>query len=319
MSAYALRRLLQAIPTLFGATVLGFALIHLAPGDPIQFYAAQSGGMTAEDIDRLRHLYGLDLPLIVQYANWLSQLVRLDMGVSFASHQPVFQVIASRIPATLTLTVTALIMSTVFGITIGVMAGLRRGGLFDTLTRLFAVIGHAVPTFWFGLVFILLFAVNWRVFPSGNIASLGGSDFELGDRLWHLFPPAFVLCLGGLATMSRFVRTQTLEVVGQDYIRTARAKGVASRLITTRHILRNSLIPVVTILGGSLPNLFGGSVVVESVFSWPGIGRMAVDAAFSRDYPILMGLLLMLATLVALGSLLSDLAYGVIDPRIKMS
>jgi peptide/nickel transport system permease protein len=319
MSGYAVRRLLQAIPTLFGATLLGFALIHLAPGDPIQFFAAQSGGMTAEDIERLRHLYGLDQPLVLQYVNWLSQLVRLDLGVSFASHQPVLQAILSRIPATLTLTVTALAMSTIVGVTVGVMAGLRRGGIFDTITRFLAVIGHAVPTFWFGLVFILLFAVNWRLFPSGNIASLGGNENDLGDRLWHLFPPAFVLSLGGLATMSRFARTQTLEVVGQDYIRTAHAKGIARRTITTRHILRNSLIPVVTILGGSLPALFGGSVVVESVFSWPGVGRMAVDAAFSRDYPILMGLLLMLAFLVTLGNLLSDLAYGVIDPRIKMS
>jgi len=319
MTAYGIRRLVQAIPTLLGATILGFALIHLAPGDPIQFYAAQSGGMTNEDIDRLRHLYGLDQPLVLQYINWLAQLVRLDLGVSFGSHQPVLQSIVSRIPATLTLTVTALVMSTLLGVGIGVLAGLKRGGALDTLTRLLAVIGHAVPTFWFGLVFILVFAVNWRIFPSGNIASLGAADFDLGDRLWHLFPPALVLSLSGLATISRFARTQTLEVIGQDYIRTARAKGVSERAITLRHVLRNSLIPVVTILGGSLPGLFGGSVVVESVFSWPGIGRMAVDAAFSRDYPILMGLLLMLAMLVTVGNLLTDLAYGVIDPRIKLS
>jgi peptide/nickel transport system permease protein len=191
--------------------------------------------------------------------------------------------------------------------------------LFDTITRLLAVIGHAVPTFWFGLVFILVFAVNWRIFPSGNIASLGAADFDLGDRLWHLFPPALVLSLSNIATLSRFARTQTLEVINQDYIRTARAKGLAERTITLGHVLRNSLIPVVTILGGSLPGLFGGSVVIESVFSWPGIGRMAVDAAFSRDYPILMGLMLMLATLVTLGNLLADLAYGVIDPRIKLT
>jgi len=319
VTAYGIRRLVQAIPTLLGATILGFALIHLAPGDPIQFYAAQSGGMTNDDIERLRHLYGLDQPLVLQYFNWLAQLIRLDLGVSFGSHQPVLQAIVGRIPATLTLTLTALAMSTVLGVTIGVLAGLKRGGIFDTLTRLIAVIGHAVPTFWFGLVFILLFAVTWRIFPSGNIASLGAADFDLGDRLWHLFPPALVLSLSQIATLSRFARTQTLEVINQDYIRTARAKGVGERTVTLRHVLRNSLIPVVTILGGSLPGLFGGSVVIESVFSWPGIGRMAVDAAFSRDYPILMGLLLMLATLVTLGNLLTDLAYGVIDPRIKLS
>jgi peptide/nickel transport system permease protein len=319
VTAYGIRRLVQAIPTLLGATILGFALIHLAPGDPIQFYAAQSGGMTNEDIDRLRHLYGLDQPLVLQYVTWLAQLIRLDLGVSFASHQPVLQSIVSRIPATLTLTVTALTISVIVGVSIGVIAGLQRGGPFDTITRLLAVIGHAVPTFWFGLVFILLFAVNWRIFPSGNIASLGAAEFDLGDRVWHLIPPALVLALNNIATLSRFARTQTLEVIGQDYIRTARAKGLADRAVTLGHVLRNSLIPVVTILGGSLPNLFGGSVVIESVFSWPGIGRMAVDAAFSRDYPILMGLLLMLATLVTLGNLLTDMAYGVIDPRIKLS
>src|SRR5262249_30215605 len=167
MTAYGLRRLVQAIPTLLGATILGFALIHLAPGDPIQFYAAQSGSMTNDDIERLRHQYGLDQPLVFQYVNWLAQLVRLDLGVSFGSHQPVFQSIVSRIPATLTLTVTALVMSTVLGVTIGVMAGLRRDGIFDSVRRLMAVIGHALPPFSFGLVFILLFAVNWRIFPSG--------------------------------------------------------------------------------------------------------------------------------------------------------
>jgi len=319
VTGYAIRRIIQAIPTLLGATLLGFALIHMAPGDPIQFYAAQTSGMTADDIARLRHLYGLDLPLPIQYINWLSQVVHLDLGVSFGTHQPVATSIAERIPATLTLTVTALVMGSVLGVAIGVMAGLRRGGAFDIITRIIAVLGHAVPTFWFGLVFILLFAVTWRIFPSGNIATLGSDQFDPGDRLWHLFPPAFVLSLGTLATISRFARTQTLEVVGHDFVRTARAKGVPERTVTMRHVLRNSLIPVVTILGGNLPNLFGGSVVIESVFSWPGLGRLAVDSAFSRDYPMLMGLLLMLATLVALGSLMTDLAYGVIDPRIKLS
>jgi peptide/nickel transport system permease protein len=252
--------------------------------------------------------------------NWLAQLAHLDFGVSFGSHQPVLATIADRIPATLTLTITALLMGTVLGVWVGVMAGLKHGGAFDIVTRLFAVLGHAVPTFWFGLVFIIVFAVNLRVFPSGNVSSLGTSNgLDLMDRLWHLFPPAFVLSLGILATISRFARTETLEVISQDFVRTARAKGISERSVTVRHVLRNSLMPVVTILGGSLPNLLAGSVVIESVFSWPGIGRMAVDAAFARDYPILMGLLLMLATLVVVGSLLSDLAYGVIDPRIKLS
>ena len=319
MTSYAFRRCMQAIPTLLGATLLGFALIHLAPGDPIQFYAAQSASMTPADVERLQHQYGLDLPLVVQYFNWLRQLVQLDFGVSFSSHEPVLTAIGARVPATLMLTASALAMGAGLGVLVGVLAGLRRGGAFDGLTRLIAVLGHAVPTFWLGLVFILLFAVKWRLFPSGNIASLGPAASNPFDHIWHLFPPAFILSLSSLATISRFTRTQTLEVMAQDYVRTARSKGIAERTVVNRHVLRNALIPVVTILGGSLPTLFGGSVVVESVFSWPGIGRLAVDSAFSRDYPVLMGLLLLLAALVVVGNLLTDLAYGAIDPRIKLT
>jgi peptide/nickel transport system permease protein len=198
------------------------------------------------------------------------------------------------------------------------MPALRPGGLADGVTRVIAVLGNAVPEFWFGLVFILYLAVDLRVFPSGGITTIGRSGFDPFDRLWHLIPPALVLSLHTIAEISRFVRTQALEVLGQDYVRTARAKGLPERVITMRHVLRNTLMPVVTVLGGSIPTLFGGAVVVESVFSWPGMGRLSVEAAFALDYPVLMGLLLFLSVLVVVGNLLSDLAYGLVDPRIRL-
>ncbi len=319
MSRYALRRFVQAIPTLFGATLFGFLLIHMAPGDPVQFFAFGATDMSPEDLQRLRHLYGLDAPLAVQYFNWLVQLAQLDLGRSFITHQPVLGAILERVPATLLLSVTALMLGTASGILVGILAGLRPGGVFDGLTRIIAVTGNAVPSFWLGLVFILLFSVHWRLFPSGNMYSLGSDGFHLGDRLWHLFPPAFILSLGGLAVISRYMRTQTLEVISQDYVRTARAKGLPENVVLTSHVLRNALLPLVTLLGGSLPGLFAGAVIIEYIFSWPGMGRMAVDAAFQRDYPVLMGLLLFLSVLVVLGNLLSDIAYGLVDPRIKLS
>ncbi len=256
------------------------------------------------------------IPTIV---SWLEHLARLDLGTSYTSHRPVLSLILERLPATLTLTVTALIFGTIVGVLAGLFPALRPGGLADGIARILAVLGNAVPAFWFGLLFILLFAVDWRIFPSGGVSTVGRAGFDPLDRVWHLVPPAFVLSLHGIAETSRFVRTQTLEVIRQDYVRTAQAKGLSTGVITRRHVLRNALLPVVTILGGSIPTLFAGAVVVESVFSWPGMGRMAVDAAFALDYPVLMGLLVVLAVMVSIGNLLSDLAYGIVDPRIKLT
>ncbi|HLQ04948.1 MAG TPA: ABC transporter permease [Verrucomicrobiae bacterium] len=205
------------------------------------------------------------------------------------------------------------------GIAAGLLGALRSGGIVDGLTRVIAVLGNAVPAFWLGLLFILFFAVDLHLFPSGGLATIGRSAFDPLDRLWHLVPPALVLSLHTIAEVSRFVRTQALEVVGRDYVRTARAKGLRERTVVTRHVLRNVLIPVVTVVGGSVPTLFGGAVIVESVFSWPGTGRLAVEAAFALDYPVLMGLLLLLSVLVVIGNLLSDLAYGVVDPRLRLA
>jgi len=299
--------------------VLGFLLMHLAPGDPIRFFAGDAGGLSSDEVERIRGLYGLDQPLPIQYLSWLVHLASFDFGTSYISHRPVLSLILERLPATLTLTLTALVFGTIVGALAGLFPALRPGGIADGIVRVVAVLGNAVPAFWFGLLFILLFAVDLRIFPSGGVATIGRAGFDPLDRIWHLIPPAFVLSLHGIAEISRFVRTQTLEVIGQDYVRTARAKGLSAGVVTRRHILRNALLPVVTIIGGSIPTLFAGAVVVESVFSWPGMGRMAVDAAFALDYPVLMGLLLVLAIMVSIGNLLSDLLYGIVDPRIKLA
>ena len=318
MGRYLIRRLLQAIPTLFGITVISFALIHLAPGDPIQVFTFGIPDMTAQDIARLRHQYGLDQPVYIQYLNWLLQVVQLQFGNSFVTHRPVMEAIGQRAGNTFVLAAASLVFGLVIGIAIGTVSAFKRGTLADGLFRVVAVIGSAVPSFWLALLFILVFSVHWHLFPSGGMATLGSSGFNPGDRLWHLIPPAFILSLGTVAGTSRLVRTETLETLGQDYVRTARAKGLGERVVMLGHVLRNSLLPVVTVVGGSLPFLLGGAVLIEQIFSWPGIGRLAVDSAFSRDYPVNMGLLVITSALVVLGNVLSDVLYTVADPRIKL-
>ncbi|MGI8913920.1 MAG: ABC transporter permease [Chloroflexota bacterium] len=318
MTRYIVRRFLQAIPTLLGITIISFAIIHLAPGDPIQIFTFGIPNMTQQDLANLRHLYGLDQPIYVQYLNWLLQILRLNFGDSFVTHRPVMEAIGQRAGNTLVLAATSLLFGLVVGLAIGTFSALRRGTIADGLFRIVAVIGSAVPSFWLGLIFILLFAVHWRVFPSGGMYTLGSSG-SFGDRLWHLFPPALILSLGTIAGTSRLARTETLETLGQDFVRTARSKGLHERSVIIGHVLRNSLLPIVTIIGGSLPFLLGGAVLIESIFSWPGIGRLAVDAAFSRDYPVSMGLLVIASGLVVLGNTLSDILYTLVDPRIKFS
>ncbi len=316
MNRYIFRRLAQAIPTLLGITVIAFALIHLAPGDPLARF--EDPNVSQATLDQLRANLGLDQPLPVQYLIWLRRLLTLDLGHSFVTKEPVLRMIAERVPATLELSLAAIALGLLFGVTAGVLAAVRRGTLLDAAVRFFAVIGNAVPHFWLGLVCIIIFAVNLHWLPSGGMRSIRSEDAGLLDHLWHLFLPAVITSTGWVAVFSRYVRTEVLEVVRQDYIRTAHAKGLAQRTVFFVHALRNALIPLITVLGGSLPSLLSGAAISEYVFSWPGMGRMAVDAVFARDYPVTMGLLLMSSFLIVLGNLLSDIAYGWIDPRIRL-
>jgi peptide/nickel transport system permease protein len=317
LGRYILRRLVQAIPTLIGITLLAYTIIRLTPGDPLLVFE-DSRGVTAEQLAALRASYGFDRPLPIQYLDWLGRAARLDFGRSFQTHLPARDLILERMPATLELTLAALAVGLCLGVSAGLWAAVYRGRWPDQLVRVFAVVGDAIPHFWLGLVALAIFAVQLRWLPTGGIVTLGADPWDIGDRLRHLLLPALVLGTGSLALFARYMRTEVLDVLGQDYVRTARAKGLPERLVLYGHALRNALIPVATVLGGSLPTLLAGAATTEYVFSWPGMGRLVVDAAGSRDYPVVMGLVLMAAVLIIVGNLLSDILYGIIDPRIRL-
>jgi len=314
---FILRRLIYAIPTLIGISIITFVIVRLSPGDPIRFFVFGQRDITGEDIARLRHAYGLDKPLPLQYADWLLAMVQLNFGQSFIYHQDAFQLLLGRVPATLQLAVVALGLQLLIGVPLGVIAALKRGTWGDGVIRVFGVAGHAVPAFWLGLVLIIIFAVQLRWLPSQGMLSVGKDVWDIPDRLRHILLPAFVLSLTGIANYSRILRTETLDVLGQDFVRTAHAKGLHERTVVFVHALRNALIPVVTALGGILAGLVGGALVVEQVFSWPGVGQFTFQAAIAKDYPIVQAATMFVSALLVISYLLRDIAYAIVDPRIK--
>ena len=317
MRNFIIRRLLYAIPTLIGISIITFVIVRLSPGDPIRFFVFGQRDITGEDIARLRHAYGLDKPIPLQYVDWLLAMVQLNFGQSFIYHQDAFQILLGRVPATLQLAVVALALQLLIGVPLGVVAALKRGTWSDGMIRVFGVAGHAVPAFWLGLVLILVFAVQLKWLPSQGLLTVGKDVWDLPDRLRHILLPAFVLSLTGIANYSRILRTETLDVLGQDFVRTAHAKGLHERTVVFVHALRNALIPVVTALGGILAGLVGGALVVEQVFSWPGVGQLTFQAAIAKDYPIVQAATMFVSALLVASYLLRDLAYAIVDPRIK--
>jgi peptide/nickel transport system permease protein len=314
---FIIRRLLYAIPTLIGISIITFVIVRLSPGDPIRFFVFGQRDITGEDIARLRHAYGLDKPIPLQYVDWLIAMLQLNFGQSFIYHQDAFQILLGRVPATLQLAVVALALQLLIGVPLGVVAALKRGTWSDGMIRVFGVAGHAVPAFWLGLVLILVFAVQLKWLPSQGLLTVGKDVWDLPDRLRHILLPAFVLSLTGIANYSRILRTETLDVLGQDFVRTAHAKGLHERTVVFVHALRNALIPVVTALGGILAGLVGGALVVEQVFSWPGVGQLTFQAAIAKDYPIVQAATMFVSALLVASYLLRDLAYAIVDPRIK--
>ena len=324
MTTFILKRLVYAIPTLIGISIITFVIVRLAPGDPIRFFLFGSRS-TAEDIEALRALYGLDKPLPVQYIDWIFGIFHIDcvpaqcgFGQSFIYHQDALQLYLQFIPNTLQLAVAALLLQLLIGVPLGVIAAMKRGRWMDDLIRVFGVAGHAVPAFWLGLVLILFFAVQLKWLPSQGMLTIGKDVWDIPDRLKHLILPAFVLSLTGIANYSRILRTETIDVLGQDFVRTAHAKGLAERTVIVAHALRNALIPVVTALGGILAGLVGGALVIETVFSWPGIGRFIFQATIAKDYPVIQAGVMVSAVLLVLSYILRDIAYAVVDPRIKV-
>jgi peptide/nickel transport system permease protein len=316
MLRYILRRLLQAIPMLVGISFAAFVLMRLAPGGPMAIYA-QNPNMSEADMRRIEHILGLDQPIHIQYLKWAAGMATGNLGASYRTGRPVGEVIVERVPATVQLMGLAYVIAIGLGIATGIVSAIRRYTLFDYCATTGAMIGLSVPTFWFGLMVIIVFAAVLRWIPSGGIATLG-APFSLSDRILHLIGPASVLGLWMTATWSRYTRSSVLEVIGQDYIRTARAKGLRSRTILLRHTLRNALIPLITLAGLEFRNLFGGALVTETVFSWPGVGRLYLDSLNYQDYSVILGLLLITSVMVLAGNLLADVLYAVVDPRIRL-
>jgi peptide/nickel transport system permease protein len=314
VSKYILHRLLISVPVLFGVTVIAYFIMTLAPGDAVDMLI--SPGLSAEDIALKRKALGLDQPVPVQYVRWLEQLVHGNLGYSFTNRRPVVERIGERIGATLSLAFSALLFSYLVAIPIGVLSAVRQYSILDYVATVFSFLGVSVPSFFFGLLMIYIFALKLDWFPTGGTHTIG-ADFSLADRLSHLVLPMIVLSLQNTGVVMRYTRSSMLDVIHQDYVRAARAKGLGERLVIFRHALRNALIPVITLAGLQFPFLLGGAIITEQIFNWPGMGRLAVEAINQRDYPTIMGLNLLTAVMVIIGNLLADIMYGVVDPRIR--
>jgi len=322
MRSYALKRLLGMLPLLLGITMISFAMMHLAPGEPAVTGQEFNPKVSSQDIERLRAYYGLDKPLYEQYWNWLKRLAVLDFGESFSSdHRPVLDKVLERLPVTLWINILAMMVIFLVAIPIGVMSAVKQDSWFDRAMTVFVFIGFAIPSFWLGLLLMMGLGVNMNLLPISGIhdyswQQMGFWEQQL-DFFKHLILPVFVSAIGGLAGMSRFMRTGMLEVIRADYITTARAMGVPENTIRYRLALKNAILPIITLLGLSIPGLIGGSVIVEYLFSLPGMGRLFYEAILARDYTVVMGITVIGAVLTLIGNLMADLAYAWADPRIR--
>ncbi|HYB10824.1 MAG TPA: ABC transporter permease [Alphaproteobacteria bacterium] len=317
MLAYIGRRIVGAIPMLIGVSIIGFALMHLAPGGPLAVYTLNPT-ITAQDIERIKTIFGLDQPVHIQYLKWATGMFSGNWGYTFFGGRPVLIVILERLPATLLLMGSALSIAILLGLSIGMIGASRRYSIWDYLATTGALVALSFPTFWFGLMAIFIFAVDLGWLPSGGMYELG-EEGNIVDLLRHLILPTLVLALVITATYSRYARSAFLEVLHQDYMRTARAKGLRPRERLFRHAFPNAVKPLIALLGTDLPILFSGALVTESVFGWPGMGRLFVDALTMKEYPILMGLVMFTAFFVILGNLLADVAIALLDPRVRLS
>jgi peptide/nickel transport system permease protein len=355
MVKYVIRRLIQSVPIFFGITLLAYALMVFTPGGPVSVLALQQG-LNAQQVEKLKQQLGVNDPFPIQYLRWLvgddwmrwdsdgdgvsdgsilialndnqgeplppgqrRGILRGDFGISFTRPRPVMDIILERIPATLELTVSALIVGLTVGLVIGVLAAVYQGSWFDHLTRVASVIFDAVPVFFLGLTLLLVFGAWLRILPLGDRCptTLAGSCAPVFERLEYLILPTFVLATGGISAYSRYMRASMLDVVSMDFIRTARAKGLTDRVVWFKHGARNALIPIATFVGPAIAGLWGGAVITETIFNWPGVGREIVRSLGGRDYPVVMAATVLAGVTTILGYLLSDILYGLIDPRIR--
>ncbi len=319
MNKYIIQRILQLIPILIGVSLISFFVMHLAPGDPTQLFTDPS--VKPVELARIRANWGLDKPVIVQYFYWLKNAARGDFGIAYLINRPVIEIIFERLPATLLLMISSMFLTLLIAIPLGVISAVKKNSWFDNAVTVFSFIGMSIPAFWLSLMLMLLFSVNLGWFPAVGMYSplLRSSDIgpRILDLLRHMALPLATMTMLGLAGLTRYQRAAMLEVLSQDFIRTARAKGLSERTVIFKHALRNALMPIITILGLSLPDLFGGAFIIETIFAWPGMGRLGVTAVFSRNYPLIMGIVVFSAVLIVLGNLLADIGYALVDPRVR--
>ncbi|MGI6627770.1 MAG: ABC transporter permease [Bacillota bacterium] len=323
MLNYVARRVLLMVPLLIGVSIINFGIIKMAPGDPLMAMAIDPQhfvNITPEEQAKLKEALGLNEPVHKQYLNWAKEVINGNLGISLISRRPVKDLIKERLPATISLGATALIISILIALPIGIVSAVKQYSLTDYIATLYAFIGVSIPAFWLGLMVVYLFSLRLGWFPTGGRGSFDvapGIWPMIVDRLHHFVLPVVTLSASSLAGWMRYQRTSMVETFKQDYVRTARAKGLSELTVIVKHAWHNSLIPIVTLLGFSLTNLIGGAYIVEVIFSWPGMGRLGVEAIFRRDYPLVMGVGLVSSFMVMLGNLLADILYAFVDPRIR--
>jgi peptide/nickel transport system permease protein len=314
MGNYILRRLITSIPLLLGVTLILFCLMQLMPGGPLAAYT-QNPRVRPEDLEKIKVIMGLDKPVYIQYFYWLGSLLSGNLGMSLFTGRPVGEMILERLPNTFILMGASLVVSLLLGVTLGVVSALKQYSWVDFVITTFAFVGYSLPVFWFGVMLLLIFAATLHWFPAGGLHAIGRTDFL--DLVMHMVLPVTMLSIVSMAGWSRYMRSSMLEVIRQEYVRTARAKGLRELLVIGKHAFRNALIPIVTIVALALPGLFGGAIMTETIFAWPGIGRLFFDSIGKADFPVLMAILTISATLVIACNLLADVAYSALDPRIR--
>jgi peptide/nickel transport system permease protein len=332
MKAYLIKRLLQIIPTLLGITFITFVIIQLAPGNPAMLKLQMGKGqaelgektISEQIIKQTKELYGLDKPLPIQYILWVKRIFTLDFGFSYKDHRKVWEKISERLPITIQLNIISIFLVYLIAIPCGIYSSTHEGSFADKLLTVGFFFLYSLPSFWVAVLLIMLFGGGdfWDIFPVYGISSIGSESMSLLpwliDRMWHLVLPVVCLTYGGLAYLSRLTRAGMLEVIREDYVRTARAKGLSERVVIFKHAFRNALLPLVTLLAFLLPSMFGGSVIIETIFSVPGMGQLGFEAVLSRDYPVIMAITAISALLTLVGLLISDILYAALDPRIKL-
>jgi peptide/nickel transport system permease protein len=323
MLKYILKRLLLSVPLVLGIVTATFFITRLAPGDPMDMYLEpqRQRQVDPEVIELLRKKYGLDQPIHIQYVTWLKNVAKGDFGESFRHRRPVKDMLVEAVPYTLQLTVLAIILDALFGITLGIISAVKQYSKLDKSLTVGSLVIYAMPSFWLALMLIMVFSVNLGWFPTSQTRSMNYQDLaavgKVLDRMWHLALPVFVMGIAGAAGTARYMRSRLLEVLNEEYIVAARAQGFHEKTVIVKHALRNALIPIITIYGMSLPFLLGGATVIETIFAWPGLGRLTVAAVSGRDYPLIMAATSIAAVLTVFGNLLADITYAAVDPRVS--